>query len=163
MPTQRNMLHPAGMETPDSLSNVATELQSRGYRSRRHRQGTRRKLAEAIQASVGRIGKPTGVGSNGHSSDPPPASFAQGSLARQRNCRSVQAIDASSGLCSGFSGLSSFQNSFRRCSGPQSPGPAQAPGPDGRGRGTTSHLSDRGTRCTRRGLRLAPRSCTPRP
>ena len=26
-----NLLHPAGMETPDSLSNVATELQGRGY------------------------------------------------------------------------------------------------------------------------------------
>ena len=28
-----NLLHPSGMETPDSLSNVATELQGRGYRS----------------------------------------------------------------------------------------------------------------------------------
>ena len=28
-----NLLHPAGMETPDSLSNVAAELRSRGYRA----------------------------------------------------------------------------------------------------------------------------------
>ena len=39
----------------------------------------------------------------------------------------------------------------------------QVPGPDGRGRAPTSRPSGRGIRCTRRGLRRARRSCTPRP